>query len=292
MSAASSSFAFTSMTYNVLSTSSFTTQSLDSGTTLDTLSATQSQSASHQGADPLDSYSGWNAGTFSQQDTVTSADTVTTSNAATYALYEAGTFGGQCWGLGSFNLSEQGLTTTSFSHACSVSGLQTGSYAGQRSADGVLVYNLSGTFVTTTTGGPHSQGTAVTGFSLVEQGGFANASFGLGCFAFAAQASSTASLSNAGSATQAFAGTDSVSGSAAAYSGVETSSSSSQQNSSASGSFSEWVNHNLVRNRSAGCRKETCWPRPNAGAGCQDGRARLGGPSGRGCPRGHGDELP
>jgi hypothetical protein len=233
------SLALTSMSYQVLSTSSTTQVSSDSRTLTDTLSVTQYQYVSHTGANPADNYSGWNSGTFGQQDTVTSSLVTTVTSLSTYGLYEGGVYGGLSWNLGSYALVVQNLATTVASGGTVSNSVQSGSYAGERTLAGVEFYNVYGTFGKTSLETPQSLTTLVMGFSLVEQGGYANATMNLTCYLYGQQESSVASSTDATSATDTYAGVDTAGGMTASYSGVETSGGSSAETRSSVGSLSE-----------------------------------------------------
>jgi hypothetical protein len=68
----------------------------------------------------------------------------------TELLYQSGSYGGASWGLGSYNLNQSSLTTTTIDKTATTNAVQTGTFNGTRMADGVTVYNLTGTYVTTT----------------------------------------------------------------------------------------------------------------------------------------------
>jgi hypothetical protein len=233
------SFALGCMSYNVLRTDSSTIVDSSYQTTNDTISATQTQSASHQGGNVDDDYSGWNAGTFVQNDTVTQNSTITTTNGDTYALYEAGSMAGGSWSLSSYTLNNPVFAAAALLTTTSSRTSQNGSFAGQRTADGFLVYNLAGVFtilLSKTSTESHSGGLS---FNFGEQGSFSQGSFSLSSFVLAQVESSTDSVSGTSSATESYSGTNTLNSSGATFSGLETSSGSSQETASSTDCFSE-----------------------------------------------------
>jgi hypothetical protein len=235
-SASAGSFAFSSMSYQVLSTSNTSNQSLDSRDTTDTLNG--SKYVWRTLTSPQDQWSGFNNSTFSELDTLSSNHTTTQNTTSTYSLYEAGTFGGQSWGLGGYNLEQSSLSTMVDSLHSSTLSQQTGTYTGQRTADGVLMYDLTGTYISSTFNSRTTGYATVMGYNVQEQGSFGQGSFALSNFAYSRQQSSTASVSDSGSSTETFSGSNDANG-AATYSGAQTATSSSQKSSSSSGSVSE-----------------------------------------------------
>jgi hypothetical protein len=233
------SFALGCMSYNVLRTDSSTIVDSSYQTTNDTISATQTQSASHQGGNVDDDYSGWNAGTFVQNDTVTQNSTITTTNGDTYALYEAGSMAGGSWSLSSYTLNNPVFAACALLSTTSSRTSQNGSFAGQRTADGFLVYNLAGVFTILLSKTSTESHTGGLSFNFGEQGSFSQGSFSLSSFVLAQVESSTDSVSGTSSATESYTGTNTLNSSGATFSGLETSSGSSQETASSTDTFSE-----------------------------------------------------
>jgi hypothetical protein len=107
------SFAYSAMTYSLLSTGSTSSTDASACTVNDAVSAYQSQTSSHTGGDSGDNASDSSSSSFSQQETLSNSNTVTRQSSNTYALYEQGSYSAQSWSLSSFNLSEQDYTSNS-----------------------------------------------------------------------------------------------------------------------------------------------------------------------------------
>ena len=88
--AANGSYAMSSMVYSLTSTTSSTNGDATANTITDSITANQTQTASHLGGNAIDSYSGANVGSATELDTITSGSTNTTTAGATYSLYESG----------------------------------------------------------------------------------------------------------------------------------------------------------------------------------------------------------
>jgi hypothetical protein len=291
---AAGSFAFSSMSYSTQSTDSWTQQTQDSLTVLDTLSSQESLHLSHQGAHTGDGYTVDSSSSFSQQDTFTATDTLTQQSLSTYALYEAGSFSGQSWSLSSFSLLDASTTTTTLSASQAEATTRSGSYSDLDVEAGITVNNISGTFTSSSSSSETVAETFTTGYSLSEQGTFSQGTFSLSSFAFSEQQTSTVRVSDAASSSGTYTGSNSASGTAVAFSGVNASSSSDQTYASRGGSLSEQGTYsggsfNLGTVTYAGSGTDSynaqdsstaSWPSGSGGQGTMGGGGSGGGYSG------------
>jgi hypothetical protein len=233
------SWALSSMTYSASGSSSATSQSNDSRTTTDTLTAGVTQTGSMHGPEINDGYSYQQSRTFSGQDTLTSTRSITQQQNDTYSLYEAGTFGGDSYSLSSFNLQDSENDSISQSGNSTQSSVQNGTYTAVETEGNQLTYNTVGTFSNVVNESNPFTGTSADSYNLSEQGTFGGGSCALTAYALSLQQSGTASASFSGSSNESVSGTNSVSGTSGAFTGRETATFGGNQTSSTSASLTQ-----------------------------------------------------
>ena len=204
------SFSYDSMTYNVVTTQALSKTEYSGYTVTDLTTITDASANTHTGANTADSSNGSYSDSGTGQDTITSYTTATSQDNSTYSLYEAGSYGGQSWSLPSFNLLQSDRATSSSANSVTHLILASGSFTQSSYQGGTEQYNVSGSFLRS--GGTTTivQSYSGSGYTISEQGTFANASLGLSSFAFAYADSSQQTTTASGDATDTTAGTDDV----------------------------------------------------------------------------------
>ena len=198
------------MTYNVVTTQALTKGEYSGCTVMTQMTVTDASGNTHTGATTIDSYGGASSDSFTLQDTVTSYTTNTSQDNSTYALYEAGSYGGQSWGLSSFSLLQSDNAASTLLSTQTDASLSSGGFGQSQTGASVEWYSISGTFIrghsTTTVVQNYTQ----SGYTVSEGGSFSNASFGLGSYAYAYAQASQQTTTATGGNTDTTAGADDV----------------------------------------------------------------------------------
>ena len=166
-----------------------------------------------------DNSSAASSDSYTRQDTITSHATATSYDNSTYSLYEGGGYGGQSWGLSSFNLLQTDQSASTLNSSSTDASLWSGGFSQSNTAGGVQLDNVSGTFIKSTSITTVVQNNSQGGYSISEQGTFTNAAFGLSGYAFAYAQSSQQTTSVTGGSTETMAGADNAGMSSPTFTG-------------------------------------------------------------------------